>query len=55
LEPKKLVTIAGGHFDAYLAQFATTSSAAVSWFRQHLIRDARSDPSNASKIGGSNP
>jgi uncharacterized protein len=36
LEPKKLVTIEGGHFDPYLGQFATASGAAVSWFRQHL-------------------
>jgi fermentation-respiration switch protein FrsA (DUF1100 family) len=36
LEPKKLVTIEGGHFDPYLGQFAAASGAAVSWFRQHL-------------------
>jgi len=40
LEPKKLVTIEGGHFDAYVAQFAASSGAAISWFRQHLMRDA---------------
>ena len=40
LEPKKLVMIEGGHFDAYLGQFATSSGAAISWFRQHLMRDA---------------
>jgi uncharacterized protein len=39
LEPKRLVTIEGGHFDAYLRQFATSSGAAVDWFRQHLNRD----------------
>jgi len=43
LEPKKLVTIEGGHFDAYLGQFATATSAAISWFRQHLNRDADDD------------
>jgi fermentation-respiration switch protein FrsA (DUF1100 family) len=37
LEPKKLVTIDGGHFG--LGQFAATSAAAVSWFRQHLDQD----------------
>lgn len=48
LEPKKLVTIEGGHFDAYLGQFATASGAAVSWFRQHLKPDTDSDgPSTA--------
>jgi len=36
LEPKKLVTIQGGHFDPYLGQFPTSSAAAVAWFRQHL-------------------
>jgi fermentation-respiration switch protein FrsA (DUF1100 family) len=36
LEPKKLVTIPGGHFDPYLSQFAVTSAAAVAWFREHL-------------------
>lgn len=47
LEPKKLVAIDGGHFDAYLGQFATASGAAVSWFRQHLKRDADSDDPSA--------
>jgi fermentation-respiration switch protein FrsA (DUF1100 family) len=37
LEPKKLVTVAGGHFDAYLSGFTTASGAALSWFRQHLV------------------
>jgi uncharacterized protein len=37
LEPKKLVTIEGGHFDPYLEQFPRASAAAVSWFRQHLV------------------
>ena len=36
---KKLVTIDGGHFDPYLGQFAAASTAAVSWFRQHLRQD----------------
>jgi uncharacterized protein len=36
LEPKKLVTIPGGHFDPYLGQFQKSSSAAVAWFREHL-------------------
>jgi len=36
LEPKKLVTIQGGHFDPYLGQFPTSSAAAVAWFREHL-------------------
>ena len=36
LDPKKLVTIQGGHFDPYLRQFPTSSAAAVAWFREHL-------------------
>ena len=39
LEPKKLVTIGGGHFDPYLRQFAAASNTAVSWFHQHLGKD----------------
>ncbi len=38
LEPKKLVLIPGGHFDAYLSGFQISSGAAVDWFRQHLDR-----------------
>jgi hypothetical protein len=36
LEPKKLVTINGGHFDPYLREFPRASAAAASWFREHL-------------------
>ena len=36
LAPKKLVTLRGGHFDAYVADFAESSAAATEWFRQHL-------------------
>ncbi len=36
LEPKRLVTIEGGHFDPYLARFNEASAAAIEWFRQHL-------------------
>jgi hypothetical protein len=36
LEPKKLATVEGGHFDPYLEQFPRTSTAAISWFSQHL-------------------
>ena len=35
-QPKRLVTIPGGHFDPYLSQFDTASTAAVSWFKEHL-------------------
>ena len=36
-EPKKLVLIPGGHFDAYLKSFEASSSAALAWFQQHLM------------------
>jgi uncharacterized protein len=36
LEPKRLVTIPGGHFDPYLGQFDLSSSAACGWFEDHL-------------------
>ncbi|MFJ4850083.1 MULTISPECIES: alpha/beta hydrolase [unclassified Streptomyces] len=36
LEPKRLVTLAGGHFDPYVARFAEASGAARAWFREHL-------------------
>lgn len=36
LQPKRLVTIEGGHFDPYLSQFRQSSEAAVEWFKQHL-------------------
>lgn len=36
LQPKRLVTIEGGHFDPYLSQFQISSTAALEWFKQHL-------------------
>jgi fermentation-respiration switch protein FrsA (DUF1100 family) len=37
LEPKKLVVLKGGHFDAYTGPgFAVASAAARDWFRTHL-------------------
>jgi uncharacterized protein len=36
LEPKKLVTIVGGHFDAYLSCFEQSSAAARDWFIEYL-------------------
>lgn len=35
-EPKKLVTIDGGHFDAYVEKFEETSGPARDWFVKHL-------------------
>lgn len=39
LPPKELVLFPGGHFDGYLSQFHTTSSAALRWFQEHLARN----------------
>lgn len=36
LEPKKLVTVDGGHFAAYLDQFPKAGGAARDWFTEHL-------------------
>jgi fermentation-respiration switch protein FrsA (DUF1100 family) len=38
LEPKRLVTLSGGHFDAYVGDFAEASRPAVEWFTQHLLK-----------------
>jgi hypothetical protein len=38
LPPKQLVTLAGGHFDAYDREFETTSTPAVEWFARHSGR-----------------
>jgi fermentation-respiration switch protein FrsA (DUF1100 family) len=37
-EPKRLVLLPGGHFDAYVKDFETASGAARDWFREHLTR-----------------
>jgi hypothetical protein len=37
LEPKRLVTLKGGHFDAYVNDFAAAASPARDWFVQHLM------------------
>jgi len=38
LEPKKLALLRGGHFDAYVKDFAASSGAARDWFAQHLMQ-----------------
>lgn len=35
-EPKKLVILPGGHFDAYVDGFDTAAQAATGWFARHL-------------------
>jgi uncharacterized protein len=41
LEPKRLVLLDGGHFDAYGKDFETSAQAACEWFRSHLGPKAR--------------
>jgi uncharacterized protein len=36
LEPKRLVLLPGGHFDAYVAGFDSAAGAAAEWFVEHL-------------------
>ena len=36
LEPKELVLLPGGHFDAYVKDFESASGPARDWFAQHL-------------------
>jgi len=36
LEPKRLVLLPGGHFDAYVADFDIAAGAAADWFVEHL-------------------
>ena len=36
-EPKKLVVLPGGHFDAYVNGFEESSGPATDWFVQHLV------------------
>lgn len=38
VQPKKLVTIDGDHFDPYLARFADASGSAIAWFTEHLTK-----------------
>jgi fermentation-respiration switch protein FrsA (DUF1100 family) len=36
LEPKQILVLKGGHFDAYVKDFEASSSAACDWFLRHL-------------------
>ena len=36
LEPKRLVLLPGGHFDAYVGNFDDAAGAAADWFVEHL-------------------
>ena len=38
-EPKQLVILPGGHFDAYTGQvFQHSSTPTLNWFKQHLMK-----------------
>jgi hypothetical protein len=37
LQPKRLVTLTGGHFDAYVNDFEASAGPAAEWFTQHLL------------------
>ena len=37
-EPKQLVIIPGGHFDAYVVGFESASTPALKWFTQYLMK-----------------
>lgn len=41
-EPKKLVVLPGGHFDAYVRGFEVSSGVQVAWFTEHLLGPGRS-------------
>jgi fermentation-respiration switch protein FrsA (DUF1100 family) len=41
LQPKRLLTIDGDHFDPYLARFADASGAAIAWFTEHLVKSEK--------------
>jgi fermentation-respiration switch protein FrsA (DUF1100 family) len=37
-EPKQLVIVPGGHFDAYVAGFESAATPELNWFKQHLMK-----------------
>lgn len=39
-EPKKLVVLPGGHFDAYVKGFDISAGVQLDWFREHLLAGA---------------
>ncbi len=40
LEPKKLVILHGGHFDAYVRDITLTARAARDWYMEHLVPES---------------
>src|SRR3954454_5927001 len=50
--PKKLVLVAGGHFDAYVGRgFEISSAAARDWFVEHLLTGAQAPAPEAATAG----
>jgi hypothetical protein len=39
-EPKKMVVLPGGHFDAYVDGFEISSTVQLEWFTEHLLTGA---------------
>ena len=50
-EPKKLVLLPGGHFDAYVKEFDQSFEPARDWFRTHLGRGPVPAPRGGSRRG----
>lgn len=48
-EPKKLVVLPGGHFDAYVKGFEISSGVQVAWFTEHLLAGAVASAASAAK------
>ena len=38
LEPKRILVLDGGHFDAYIKDFERASGSARDWLTEHLLR-----------------
>jgi fermentation-respiration switch protein FrsA (DUF1100 family) len=51
LEPKKLLTYDGGHFDAYATFFEQTAHPARDWFIEHLGVSANRQALDAPTVG----
>ena len=52
-EPKKLITYAGGHFDAYTTFFEETGPPARDWFVEHLAVSRNPQASAPEPVSGS--
>jgi hypothetical protein len=50
-EPKRLVLLPGGHFDAYVDGFDISSAAATDWFSEHLVTRQLDVPMASREVG----